>query len=187
MQKSLENLYSWILLGWVRTTGKTMRQKEFKQTYVHGQDKRVKTVRIDPRNRSSPRTIMSFEELCPQWSLALATGVSPNRSLDIKEGKRCIVGEAHGFRDSSYLCSRCWEYSQSFVLSVYGNELSGYFITNQELFESIKVDFMQHFNQKHVNGKFRLSAITDNIRRLLVRVTADNNAPKHMRSATLVK
>jgi hypothetical protein len=142
-----------------------MSQKEFQQTYVQGQDKRVKTVTIDHKNRASPRATMSFEELCPQWSLALATGVSLNRSLDIKEGKRCIVGEAHGFRNSSYLCSRCWEYSQSFVSSVYGNELGGYFITNQELFESIKDDFMQHFNQKHVNGKFRVSSITDIVRR----------------------
>jgi hypothetical protein len=142
-----------------------MSQKEFQRTYVQGQDERVKTVTIYHKKRSSPRAIMSFEELCPQWSLALATGVSLNRSLDIKEGKRCIVGEALGFRNSSYLCSRCWEYSQSFVSSVYGNQLSGYFITNQELFESIKDDFMQHFNQKHVNGKFRLSVITDIIRR----------------------
>ena len=144
-----------------------MSQKEFLQTCVHGQDTRVETVTIDHKKNSSPRVSMSFEELCPQWSLALATGVSLNQSLDIKEGKRCIVGEAHGFRNSSYLCSRCWEYSQSFVSSVYGNGLSGYFITNQELFESIKDDFLQHFNQKHVKGKFKLPAITDIVRRLI--------------------
>ena len=144
-----------------------MSRKEFQQTYVHGQDKRVEKVAIDRKKTPSPRVTMSFEELCPQWSLALATGVSINQSLDIKEGKRCIVGEAHGFRNSSYLCSGCWEYSQSFVSCIYGNELSGYFITNQELFESIKDDFMQHFNQKHLNGKFKLSAITYNVRRLL--------------------
>jgi hypothetical protein len=144
-----------------------MNQKEFQQTCVHGQDMRVGSVTIDHKKKPTPRISMSFEELCPQWSLALATGVSLNQSLDIKEGKRCIVGEAHGFRNSSYLCSRCWEYSQSFVSCVYGNELSGYFITNQELFESIKDDFMQHFNQKHVNSKFKLSAITYNVRRLL--------------------
>ena len=144
-----------------------MSLKVFQQIYVHGQDNRIETVTIDHKKTPSPRVSMSFEELCPQWSLALATGVSLNQSLDIKEGKRCIVGEAHGFRNSSYLCSRCWEYSQSFVSCIYGNELSGYFITNQELFESIKDDFMQHFNQKHVNGKFKLSAITYNVRRLL--------------------
>jgi hypothetical protein len=144
-----------------------MSQKESQQTYVHGQYKRVETVTIDHKKKSSEMVSMSFEELCPQWSLALATGVSLNRSLDIKEGKRCIVGEAHGFRNSSYLCSRCWEYSQSFVSCVYGNELSGYFTTNQELFESIKVDFMQHFNQKHVNGKIKLSWITYNVWKLL--------------------
>jgi hypothetical protein len=144
-----------------------MSQKDFQQTYVQGQDERIRTTTIEHEKGSSPSGIMSFEELCPQWSLALATGVSLNRFLDIKEGKSCIVGEAHGFRNSSYLCSRCWEYSQSFVSSVYGNELSGYFITNQELFESIKDDFVQHFNQKHVNGKFKLSTITDNFKRLL--------------------
>jgi hypothetical protein len=142
-----------------------MSQKEFYQTYAKSQSKRVKTG-IDYR-KSMPGETMSFEELCPQWSHALATGVSLNKSLDIKEGKKCIVGEAHGFRNSAYLCSRCWEYSQSFVSSVYGNELSGYFITDYELFESIKDDFMQHFNQKHVNSKFKLSAMTDDIRKLL--------------------
>ena len=144
-----------------------MSQKKFQQTYVHGQDKSVETVTIGHKKTPSPRISMSFEELCPQWSLALATGASLNQALDIKEGKRCIVGEAHGFRNSSYLCSRCWEYSQSFVSCVYGNKLSGYFITNQELFESIKDDFMQHFNQKHVIGKFKLSAITYNVRGLV--------------------
>jgi hypothetical protein len=144
-----------------------MSQKELQQTYVHGQDKKVETVTIDHKKKSSEMVSMSFEELCPQWSLALATGVSLNRSLDIKEGKRCIVGEAHGFRNSSYLCSRCWEYSQGFVSCVYGNELSGYFTTNQELFESIKDDFMQHFNQKHVNGKFKLSWFAYNVWKLL--------------------
>jgi hypothetical protein len=144
-----------------------MSQKEFRQTYAKSQGKRVKTGTIDYRKRSSSRETMSFEELCPQWSHALATSVSLNKSLDIKEGKKCIVGEAHGFRNSAYLCSRCWEYSQSFVSSVYGNELSGYFITDYELFESIKDDFMQHFNQKHVNSKSKLSAMTDNIWRLL--------------------
>jgi hypothetical protein len=144
-----------------------MSQKEFRQTYAKSQGKRVKTGTIDYRKRSPPRETMSFEELCPQWSHALATSVSLNKSLDIKEGKKCIVGEAHGFRNSAYLCSRCWEYSQSFVSSVYGNELSGYFITDYELFESIKDDFMQHFNQKHVNSKSKLSAMTDNIRILL--------------------
>jgi hypothetical protein len=144
-----------------------MSQKQFHQTYTKSQGKRVKTGTIDYRKRSSQRETMSFEELCPQWSHALATGVSLNKSLDIKEGEKCIVGEARGFRNSAYLCSRCWEYSQSFVSSVYGNEFSGYFITDYELFESIKDDFMQHFNQKHVNSKSKLSAMTDNIRRLL--------------------
>jgi hypothetical protein len=152
-----------------------MNHKEYRQIDAKNQDKNVNTGITERRKRSSPRATISFEELCPQWSLALATGVSLSPSLDIKEGKKCIVGEAHGFRNSAYLCSKCWEYSQSFVSSVYGNELSGYFITDHELFESIKDDFLQHFNQKHVNGKYKLSTIMDNVRRLiqsLFRITA---------------
>jgi hypothetical protein len=160
-----------------------MNNKEYRQIDAKNQDKSVNTVITDSRKRSSPRATISFEELCPQWSLALATGVSQSPSLDIKEGKKCIVGEAHGFRNSAYLCSKCWEYSQSFVSSVYGNELSGYFITDHELFESIKDDFLQHFNQKHVNGKYKLSTIMDNVRILiesLFRITAITDAPNQI-------
>lgn len=160
-----------------------MNHKEYRQIDAKNQDKSVNTGITERGKRSSPRATISFEELCPQWSLALATGVSLSPSLDIKEGKKCIVGEAHGFRNSAYLCSKCWEYSQSFVSSVYGNELSGYFITDHELFESIKDDFLQHFNQKHVDGKYKLSTIMDNVRRLiqsLFRVTAIFDAPKRI-------
>jgi hypothetical protein len=100
--------------------------------------------------------MLSFEDICPNWSLALATGVSTNSYLDIREGKSCIVGEAHGFRNSAYICSKCWEYSQSFVSSVYGNSHSGYIITNNEHFESIKNDFVQHFNQRHAYRKHKM-------------------------------
>ena len=160
-----------------------MNHKEYRQIDAKNQDKNVNTGITERRKRSSPRATISFEELCPQWSLALATGVSLSPSLDIKEGKKCIVGEAHGFRNSAYLCSKCWEYSQSFVSSVYGHELSGYFIIDHELFESIKDDFLQHFNQKHVNGKYKLSTIMDNVRRLiqsLFRITAIIDAPNQV-------
>lgn len=160
-----------------------MNHKEYRQIDAKNQDKSINTGITERWKRSSPRATISFEELCPQWSLALATGVSLSSSLDIKEGKKCIVGEAHGFRNSAYLCSKCWEYSQSFVSSVYGNELSGYFITDHELFESIKDDFLQHFNQKHVNGRYKLSTIMDNVRRLiqcLFRISAITDAPNQI-------
>jgi hypothetical protein len=104
---------------------------------------------IDHTIEMLPLKMMSFEEICPQWSFALTAGVSTNPYLDIKEGKYCIVGEAHSFRNSAYICSKCWEYSQSFVSSVLGNRNSGYIITDSGLFESVKNDFLQHFNQKH--------------------------------------
>ena len=104
---------------------------------------------IDHAIETLPVKMMSFEEICPQWNFALTAGISTNPYLDIKEGKNCIVGEAHGFRNSAYICSKCWEYSQSFVSSVLGNRNSGYIITDNGLFESVKNDFVQHFNQKH--------------------------------------
>ena len=152
-----------------------MNHIEFRRIDTKSQVKSFNTWITERRKRSSPRATISFEELCPQWSLALSTGVSLSPSLDIKEGKNCIVGEAHGFRNSAYLCSKCWECSQSFVSSVYGNELSGYFITDHELFESIKDDFLQHFNQRHVNGKYKLSTIMDNVRRLIQSLFAISN------------
>jgi hypothetical protein len=122
---------------------------------------------IDHRKRFYPRPNLSFEDICPQWSLALATGVSTNSCLDIKEGKYCIVGEAHGFRNSSIICSKCWEHSQSFVASVYGNSRSGYIITDHELFEFHKDAFLKHFTQKHAHRKDRTPRVIDNAQRIL--------------------
>src|ERR671911_728932 len=112
---------------------------------------------IDHAIETLPVKMMSFEEICPQWNFALTAGISTNPCLDIKEGKNCIVGEAHGFRNSAYICSKCWEYSQSFVSSIYGNSRSGYIITDHEHFESIKNDFVQHFNQKHAYRKSKIA------------------------------
>jgi hypothetical protein len=113
------------------------------------------------------RALLSFEEICPRWSHALATGFSNNSCLDMNDGKRCIVGEAHGFRDSAYICTKCWEYSQSFVASVYGNERSGFIITNQELFERLKENFLQHFNQRHAYRKGTKATIREYVERLI--------------------
>lgn len=122
------------------------------------------------RQALSPTKILSFEEVCPQWSIALSHGSSTNPGLDIEEGKNCIVGEAHGFRDSAYICSKCWEYSQSFVSSVYGNGQSGYIITDNELFECIKNEFLQHFNQKHAYKKSRIARVRHETRKLIQNV-----------------
>jgi hypothetical protein len=162
--KSLKNLYYWILLG-VTSTGVTMSQEELQRFHSKNQTSDANTlVRkaiIEHRKSLQPKIILSFEDICPHWSLALATGVSTNSHLDIREGKNCIVGEAHGFRNSAYICSKCWEYSQSFVSSVYGNSRSGYIITDHEHFESTKNDFVQHFNQKHAYRKSKVEKVRD--------------------------
>jgi hypothetical protein len=164
IEKSLKNLYYWILLG-VTTTGVIMSQEDLQRSGAKNQTSNANTLMrktiIDPTKSLQPKIILSFEDICPHWSLALATGVSTNSHLDIREGKNCIVGEAHGFRNSAYICSKCWEYSQSFVSSVYGNSCSGYIITDHEHFESIKNDFVQHFNQKHAHRKSKVEKVRD--------------------------
>ena len=164
IEKSLKNLYYWILLG-VTTTGVIMSQEELQRSGAKNHTSNANTLMrktiIDPTKSLQPKIILSFEDICPHWSLALATGVSTNSHLDIREGKNCIVGEAHGFRNSAYICSKCWEYSQSFVSSVYGNSCSGYIITDHEHFESIKNDFVQHFNQKHAYRKSKVEKVRD--------------------------
>lgn len=96
----------------------------------------------------------SFEEICPQWSLALRLGYTNNPNLDIQDAKNCIVGEAHGFRNKCLVCSKCWEYSQSFTFCTYGNKNHKYIITDSQRFEDSKFDFVSHFNQKHLLNRF---------------------------------
>lgn len=96
----------------------------------------------------------SFEEICPQWSLALRLGCTNNPNLDIQDAKSCIVGEAHGFRNKCLVCSKCWEYSQSFTFCTYGNKNHKYIITDSQRFEDLKFDFVSHFNQKHLLNRF---------------------------------
>ena len=126
----------------IRSVMNLQKLKQFTSTI---QCENISTSSTNHAGIQTGRTLLSFEDICPRWSHALATGFSNNNYLDMKDGKRCIVGEAHGFRDSAYICTKCWEYSQSFVASVYGNEHSGFIITNQELFERHKENFLAAF------------------------------------------
>jgi hypothetical protein len=109
------------------------------------------------QNKHEPSSLslsLSFEDICPQWNNALITRFSNDSRLNILEAKYCIVGEAHGFRNSTYICSKCWEYSQSFTHCVYGSgDYNNYSITDHILFEHLKENFIEHFNQSHVRKK----------------------------------
>jgi hypothetical protein len=146
-----------------------MSQGKLERFRKTGQTGKTDAMLID-RQVLSPK-ILSFEDICPQWSIALSHGFSTNSGLDIKEGKSCIVGEAHGFRNSAYMCSKCWEYSQSFVSSVYGNGQNGYIITDNELFECIKNEFLQHFNQKHAYKKSSIALLKHKTLKLIQNIT----------------
>jgi hypothetical protein len=105
------------------------------------------------RNPTCPKTnsyFSTFEEICPQWSTALRLGYAINQNLDVQDAKSCIVGEAYGFRKRYLLCSKCWEYSQSFTLCVYGNKAHRYGCTDYQAFEELKSNFVFHFNKRHI-------------------------------------
>jgi hypothetical protein len=124
------------------------------------------------------KELLSFEDICPQWSLALRLGSANNLNLDIQDSKNCIVGEAHGFRDKSLLCSKCWEYSQIFTLCVYGNRMHKYIITDNQEFEETKFDFVLHFNQKHsINWPHQHCVINSLIRGILSRILSTIGNP----------
>lgn len=103
----------------------------------------------------------SFEEICPQWSIALRLGYTNNPKLDIHDAKNCIVGEAHGFRNRCLLCPKCWEYSQSFTFCTYGNNMHKFIVTDNHRFEELKFDFVSHFNQKHLLNRSHQQNIID--------------------------
>lgn len=137
---------------------------------------------------------LSFEDICPQWSLALRLGYTNNNNLDIQDAKNCIVGEAHGFRNRGLRCSKCWEYSQSFTFCTYGNKLHKYIITDNPRFEELKFEFVSHFNEKHTptrysqpqlfNGLIRgASNILRGLRNLSLRLFLYRGVPRNDNSA----
>jgi hypothetical protein len=144
-----------------------MNLQKLQQFMATNQSKNICDSSTNHAGIHTERVLLSFEDICPRWSHALATGFSVKYCLDMKNGKRCIVGEALGFRDSAYICTKCWEYSQSFVASVYGNEGSGFIITNQELFERLKENFLQHFNQRHAYRKGTIATLRECGQRLI--------------------
>lgn len=150
-----------------------MNLQKLQQFMATNQSKNICDSSTNHAGIHTERALLSFEDICPGWSHALATGFSNKSCLDMKNGKRCIVGEAHGFRDSAYTCTKCWEYSQSFVASVYGNERSGFIITNQELFERLKENFLQHFNQRHAYRKGTIATIREYAARLIPKQQID--------------
>jgi hypothetical protein len=114
--------------------------------------------------------LLSFEEICPQWSLSLRLGYTNNPNLDIQDAKNCIVGEAHGIRNRVLRCSKCWEYSQSFTFCTYGNKMHNYIITDTQKFEDTKFEFVSHFNQKHLLNRSHRRCIVDLPNRLVPRI-----------------
>jgi hypothetical protein len=115
-------------------------------------------------NKGTDRNF-SFEEICPQWTLAIHQGYATNHDLDIQDAKNCIVGEAHGFRNRSLICSKCWEYSQGFTLCLYGNKMHRYIITDLQKFEELKSNFVDHFNERHICKRYYQKKIVEQLLR----------------------
>jgi len=92
---------------------------------------------------------ITFEELCPRWSKLIHRLSKTSRTrfivehkvIDIMTCKRCVVGEAHGFKDDYWMdCSRCGNYSGRFASLLTK--------TPAERRTSIE-RFVNHFNKYH--------------------------------------
>ena len=65
--------------------------------------------------------------------------------LNLAHPKYCVVGEAHGFTTEfikQYHCNVCSDFSINLFVIV--DKM------NDELYETVKQDFVTHWNEKHV-------------------------------------
>lgn len=105
------------------------------------------------------KKILSFEDICPEWSDFLSTAKSLNianvqafvfegtdhKAYTLVDCGQCIVGEAHGRKENyshtgnDKYCDDCFH----FAFSIFD-------VGNARGFEGWKNKFMQHFNEMHV-------------------------------------
>lgn len=114
------------------------------------------------------KKFLTFEELCKEWShyISEVGGIekilfgqvsckfigSNQKTHDLTESNRCIVGEAHNgkkywhqnLRDD--YCSECDDFSMAF----YGSKHSKHQVHDEKSFEDVKSQFVEHFNEVHI-------------------------------------
>ena len=99
---------------------------------------------------------LTFEQICPLWYESFKTGVL-NKKLDALDGRFCIIGEAHGFKDSKYNgCPECYQFSFGgyFNKSIEFSLSSYWCVRNNSkdraAFEQKLDKFVKHWNECHV-------------------------------------
>ena len=73
---------------------------------------------------ASEQQKLSFEEICPRWSKVIHRTTEKtdkyrykqdHKILDMKDCRKCLVGEAYGFKGNYWDdCARCHNYSSRF-------------------------------------------------------------------------
>lgn len=96
------------------------------------------------------KKILSFEDICPQWSEYLANTKrfdfsnsvmfigSDLKEYNLAQPKTCMVGESHGGYAEDKYCGKCRGFSYD-VFEIRGSRS----------FERFKEKFVAHFNRKH--------------------------------------
>ena len=111
----------------------------------------------DQINRKEEQNIITFEELCPQYStkLSMWTYLTPYAQSKVVntimcQSSKCIVGEAHGF-SSEYVasCGDCHDFAAMDTGFPTAFSYKGFPQFYPELFENIKQKFMEHWNKEH--------------------------------------
>ena len=110
---------------------------------------------------------LTFQQIAPQWSQTLAMGrkLNHDQNLDMKNLAHCVVGEAHGHRDSYYTdvlkyCPDCTSFSMEIPF-----EYNSMRRTHDNIYlNRVMEQFVNHFNDKHKSEFYSRLAIVDSPR-----------------------
>jgi hypothetical protein len=116
---------------------------------------------IDMSLLKQEKKMLSFEEICPQWSRRIAnyenltTKEKQEIQNDLRNPSKCFVGEAHEFRGMNYY--KCRECNCDFSGYATPNGLCHNFNSHKfglkfdwAEFNRRKEAFVKHFNEVHV-------------------------------------
>ena len=99
------------------------------------------------------RKQLTFEEICPQHAYMISQWdklTDEEKVVEIRKIKAdpvsCFVGEA---KRGDHICDCCWRYASNFTGMPQAFNTGTY--VDWELFEQRKAEFVQHWNEVHIN------------------------------------
>jgi hypothetical protein len=120
-----------------------------------------------PDGSTNKKITLTFEEIAPDWSkrlnkLTTEKGISYEKDSiysDIRDYKKCIVGEAYGYSPSYVIygtpnhCMKCTGFSHDFAYAAKAYDSDKLIDTKQKLTE--------HWNEAHIAITKRLRSVAE--------------------------